>query len=181
MQPGVPHLSVSLGKRPQDSTANLVFNWIINTGKIIIVSVELLTLGALGYRFYVDRQIVDLHDQIQHAQLFVTAQAKKENLYRNLEDRLTSINTINAQAQRKAAYLKQLISLINTNEFISSNLNVSDTTVEIDGQTYSIFTLNSLIDKLKKNPNVISISLDELTSLDQGIRFKLTTQIIKDI
>ena len=181
MQPGVPHLSVNLGKRPQDSTASLAFNWIINTGKIIIISVELLTLGALGYRFYVDRQIVDLHDQIQRAQLFVNAQAKKENLYRNLEDRLTAINKIDTQSQKKAAYLKELISLINANDFISSNLNVSDTTVGIDGQTYSIFTLNSLIDKLKKNPNIVSISLDELTSLDQGIKFKLTTQIAKDI
>ena len=97
--------------------------------------------------------------------------------YRNLQNRLSTIKTIETDTQKKVVFLSELVSYLNTSEFLTSNLNVSDTTIAIDGQTYSIFTLNTLIDKLKKNPSVISISIEELTSLDQGIRFKLITTL----
>lgn len=177
MQNDAQRLSINLGRKDPNTPSSLFIKWTVNTGRIIIVIVELLTLGALGYRFFVDRQIVDLHDQIVKAQLFVDHQAKNEALYRNLQGRLASIQTLETDTQQKVKFLKELVGFLNTNEFVSSNLDVSDTTIVIDGQTYSIFTLNSLIDKLKKNPTVLSISIDELTSLDQGIRFKLTTQL----
>lgn len=177
MQQSQTQLSVNLGKNEKNTTTSLFFKWAINTGRVIIVGVELITLGALGYRFIIDRQIVDLHDQIQNTQLLVTSQSKSENLYRNLQGRLGTIQTLESETQVKISFLKEVISLLNTNEFISSNLSVSDSSVTIDGQTYSIFTLNTLIDKLKANPNVVSISIDDLTSLDQGIKFKLTTQL----
>ncbi|MFI5265472.1 MAG: hypothetical protein ACHQT7_01880 [Candidatus Levyibacteriota bacterium] len=177
MQPNQSQLSVNLGKNKESTTTGYFLKWAVNTGRIILVTVELITLGALGYRFIVDRQIVDLHDQIQNALLLVNSQAKSETLFRNLQGRLNTIQTLETETQAKVNFLKEIISLLNTNEFISSNLSVSDASITIDGQTYSVFTLNTLIDKLKTNPNVISISIDDLTSFDQGIKFKLTTQL----
>lgn len=177
MQQNAPQLSVNLSKNKQDSPTNFFFKWAVTTGRIIIVSVELLTLAALGYRFIVDRQIVDLHDKIQNAQLLVSSQEKSETLFRNLQGRLNTIQTLETETNSKVSFLKQLLALLNTSEFISSNLSVSDSNIIIDGQAYSLFTLNTLVDKLKTNPNVIAISIDELTSLDQGIKFKLTTRL----
>lgn len=177
MQNDAQRLSINLGRKDTDSTSSIFIKWTINTGRIIIVGVELLTLAALGYRFIIDRQIVDLNDQIRKSQIFVEAQAINEKKYRNLQERLTTIKTIEMNTKKKVVFLSELVSYLNTSEFLTSNLNVSDTNIAIDGQTYSIFTLNTLIDKLKKNPSVLSISIEELTSLDQGIRFKLVTTL----
>lgn len=177
MQPGSSNLSINLGKNRADTATGLFYKWVITTGKIIIVVVELITLGALGYRFFVDRQIVDLNDQIKRAQLFVEAQSKKENLYRSLQDKLTQINTIAEKTQIKVGFLEELTQSLNSSEFITTSLNISESTISIEGEAYSIFALNTLIDSLKENPDVSSISVDELTSVEQGIRFKLTTRI----
>lgn len=177
MQNDAQRLSINLGRKDQGSPAGLFIKWTVNTGRIIIVTVELLTLAALGYRFFVDRQIVDLNDQIKRTQIFVDAQAKNEARYRDLQDRISAIQTLQSTTKKKVVFIRELVSYLNTDEFISSNLNVADSVVAIDGQTYSIFTLNSLVSKLKKNPDVVSISIDELTSLDQGIRFKLVTKL----
>lgn len=177
MQNDAQRLSINLGRKEEGTPATLFIKWTVNTGRIIIVGVELLTLAALGYRFIIDRQIIDLHDQIQNTQLFVDHQAENEKLYRNLQDRLSSIQTLQAETSKKVSFLSDLVTYLNTNEFISSNLNVADTTVSIDGETYSIFTLNNIVSKLKENPDVVSISIDELTSLDQGVRFKVRAQL----
>lgn len=176
MQNDAQRLSINLGRKEQ-TPASLFIKWTVNTGRIIIVSVELLTLAALGYRFFIDRQIVDLQDKIQKTQIFVSAQSKNEAQYRNLQERLSAIQTLQDTTNKKVRFLRDLVSYLNTSEFTSSNMNVSDNSITIDGQTYSLFTLNSLISKLKKNPDVISISVDELSSLDQGMRFKLTTRL----
>lgn len=178
MQPDAPHLSINLGKERTDTTTGLLFKWVVNAGRIITIIVELLTLGALGYRFVIDRQIVDLHDKIVQEQLFINAQAKKETLYRNLETRLSSIQTLNTQIQERTKFMKSLLLLTNTPEYASTNLTISDTSVSIEGNTGSIFSVNSLIDTLKKDPNVSSISIDDLTSLDQGgVKFRVSIQL----
>lgn len=74
-------------------------------------------------------------------------------------------------------FLKQLTQDLNSSEFGQTNLTFANNSIGISGTTFSVFVLNSLIDKLKNNPNVLSISIDDLTSLDQGIEFKLTTQL----
>jgi hypothetical protein len=177
MQPGSPNLSINLGKRNEQTTVSLFYKWVINTGKIIILGVEMLTLIALGYRFIIDRQIVDLNDQINKAQLFVNAQSKKENLYRNLQERINEIGKAEAATSTKVGFLKRLTSELNSSDFLTNTLDISDLAVGIEGQTYSIFSLNALIDTLKNDPDVISISIDQLTSLDQGIKFKLSIQL----
>lgn len=174
-----PSLSINLGKKRGETLSSVFLKWIINSGRIIIVVVELLALGALGFRFYIDRQIVDLHDKILQEQLFVKSQTPKETLYRNLQQRLAAIATLSKETQGKIDFLKDLILDLNNSEFSSTNLNVVGNIIAIEGQTSSIFVLNSLIGKIRKNPDVLSISLDDLTSLDQGIRFKITTELKK--
>lgn len=177
MQTGLAPLSINLGRDKKDTNTSLFFKWAVNSGRIIIVAVELITLGALGYRFFIDRQIIDLHDKIQNVQLLVSSQAKSEALYTNLQGRMNTIQTLNQETQAKTDFLNQMISYLNTNDFIASDLTVSDNQINIEGDTYSIFTLNTLVDKLRSNPRVVSISIDDLASLDQGIRFKLTIQL----
>lgn len=177
MQPGSSNLSINLGKRSGDTTTSLFYKWIITTGKVIIVIVELITLGALGFRFFIDRQIVDLNDQIKRAQIFVEAQSKKEELYRSLQNKLIQINIVDKETEIKIAFLGEVTKKLNSSEFITTNLSISESRINIEAEAYSIFALNTLIDNLKSNPNVSSISVDELVSMGQGIKFKLTTHI----
>lgn len=178
MQPNASRLSINLGKAKNNTTTNFLVDWTINAGRIIIVVVELLTLGALGYRFVIDRQIVDIHDLINKEQFFINAQAQKENLYRNVQSRLDSIQSLEAQTQSETTFLKKLLALTNSPDFSATTLEQSQGTITITGNTFSIFSLNKLIEALKEDQGVVSISLDELTSADSGgLRFRLNVLI----
>lgn len=176
MSPDSPRLSIDLGKKSNENASSVILKWTINSGKIIIVLIELLTLSALGFRFYIDRQITDIHEQIGKEQKFVSLQAKKETLFRNLQDRLTAIQTISMATEKQVAFVNKLTKIMNTDSFISSNVTTTPNGISIDGQVYSIFTLNEILEVIKANPDVASLSLDELVSQDQGIKFRLSTQ-----
>lgn len=179
MSPDSPRLTIDLGKKNSENTSSLILKWTINSGKIIIVVVELLTLAALGFRFYIDRQITDMQDKIKREKGFVNQQANTEELYRNLQDRLTAIQTISTATEKQVSFANKLSKIMNTDQFISSNVTTTPNGISIDGQVYSIFTLNEVIEIIKSNPDVASLSLDELISQDQGIKFKLSTQFKK--
>lgn len=169
--------SINLGQKKEKSVGSVFFQWVINAGKIIIVVVELLALAALGYRFVVDRQLADLHDKIKIQQTFVEAQAPKEALYRNLQKRLSLVSSLSKTTQGKIKFLKSIISILNNGQFSSTNLTVTNSLIGIEGNTASIFNLNTLIDTIKKNPDVTTISLDELASVGSGIQFKLSVTL----
>lgn len=169
-------LLIDLGKKNTDTATNTAFKWAINSGRIIIVVVELLTLGALGFRFFIDRQIVDLNEKIKTQQGFISGQAPKERGYRNLQQRLSDINSLSIASEKQIEFINSLTKILSSTSFITSSINATDEGISVDGQVYTIFTLTNLVDTLKKNPNIVSISVDDVTSADSGVHFKLVAQ-----
>ncbi len=180
MQNDAYRLNINLGKKKETNTGNIFIKWAISRGRIIVIVIELLALGALGYRFFIDQKIVDLNDEIKNQQIFIQAQAQQEKQFRNLQSRIDTIQSITSDTQTKVQFLKDILSLASQSALLSNSLNLTDNTVAIDGQASSVFSLNSFVEALKKNPNVETISMEELSTLDQGVRFRITVQLLSN-
>ncbi len=172
-----PHVKINLVGKNKVSFSGDLLKWATNVGRIIIVVTELVVLGALAYRFTIDRKIIDLHDEIKKSELFVQAQAAKEKDYRSIQTRLESIQTIQQQTNNKIQIINQILDAINKGELSSTNLTVSENAVNVNGVAFSIFPLSDFINRLKENPNISSISLDDISSTSQGIQFKLSIEL----
>lgn len=180
MQNDAYRLNINLGKKKEANTGNIFIKWAISRGRVIVIVIELLALGALGYRFFIDQKIVDLNDEIKNQQIFIQAQAQQEKQFRNLQSRIDTIQAITSDTQTKVQFLGDILSLASQSALLSSSLSLTDNTVSIDGQASSVFSLNSFVEALKKNPNVETISMDELSTLDQGVRFRITVQLLSN-
>jgi len=175
-----PHVKINLiGKQKLSVTQDFI-RWGAQIGKFIIVGTELIALAALLYRFSVDRKIVDLHDQINTEQQLVEAQKPKEDIYRGIQARLEDVKKIQTQTKAKLDIMNSVIAAISTGDFSSTNLSVDLNSIEVDGTAYSIFPINAFINDLKVNPNVTSISLDNVLSSNQGVSFKINIGIKGD-
>lgn len=177
MQNDAYRLNINLGKKKENNVGGIFFKWAVSRGRIIVIVVELLALGALGYRFFIDQQIVDLNDQIKKQQIFIDAQAQKERQYRNLQSRIQTVENITEETRSKVQFLDDLLSVASSSALVSSSFSLAENTVAIDGQASSVFSLNSFVESIKQNPNVSSISMEELSTLDQGVRFRITIQL----
>lgn len=165
-----------IGKPRVDFATNFV-KWTFNAGRVIIAATELVVLIALGYRFYLDRKIIDLHDEIKNNRQFVEYQAKKEANYLSIQNRLANIKTTEANTDVKISIMNSILNLIAQGDFSSSNLTVDQNTIRLEGVAFSIFTINGFIDQLKQNPNVTSITLDDFSSGPDGIHFLITVEL----
>lgn len=171
------HVKINLIGKPQGSLAHDFLKWSINVGRVIIVATELIALGALGYRFYMDRKIIDLHDQINREQLFIKSQASKEEGYRSVQNRLDIIKQTETNTKMKIDIMNSILQTVATGAFSSTNLTIDQSSVGFSGVAFSIFPVNTFIEDLKKNPNVTSISLDDVSSTTGGIQFRITVEL----
>ena len=167
-----PKLNINLSSRGKQTVGKVVYGWTIDAGRAIIVGIELVALAALGYRFVIDRQIVDLHDQIKIQEAYIAAQAADEKTYRNIQDRLESIKETNESTESKIQIMNEVLKAIRTGTFFSANLIITNNTVSVEGSTFSIVTLTEFFNSLKSFPSVTSISIDEISTADEGVRFK---------
>jgi len=175
--PDSPHVSINLIGKSKQSFRGDFFKWSVSVGRIIIIVTELIALGALIYRFTIDRKIIDLHDQIEKAEIFVKSQEAKEADYRSIQTRLENIKTTEEETDNKISLMRDILLSISQGNFTSTNLTVDQNRISINGVAFSIFPLNNFIENLKQNENIISISLDEITSISEGIQFKLNVEL----
>lgn len=174
-------IRINLSSRQKESVTGALLAWAINIGRIIIVGTELIALGALLYRFTIDRKIIDLHDQIKREELFVKSQANKEQQYRSIQARLANIKQTENETQSKITIMNGILKTLAGGSFSTTNFVINQNIISLSGNAFSVFPVNSLIDDIKQNPNVVSISLDELTSSDTGIQFKLNIELKQSV
>jgi hypothetical protein len=172
-----PHVKINLSGKQEASFRDDLLRWAIQAGRAIIVLTELVAVSALLYRFYVDRKIVDLHDEIKKASIFVEAQSPKEKEYRNIQVRLSNINNIDETTKNKINIMNNILAAMNSGSFSSTNLTVNEKSININGTAVSIFPINSFIEELKKNPSIVSINLDDLSSTNLGVQFKMSIEL----
>lgn len=172
-----PEVNINLiGKPKVDFSANFT-KWAFNIGKVVIAATELIVLLALAYRFYIDRKIVDLHDKINTEKIYVASQSSKEKNYLSIQNRLANIKTTQKNTNVKVDIMNQILKTVSSGNFSSTNFTIDQNNVNFAGVAFSIFPVNDFINEMKKNPNVVAISLDEFSSTQNGIQFKISMEI----
>lgn len=173
MAQDIPNISINLGSKKRRSFANTFFAWAITIGRGIIVLTELIALSALFYRFIIDRQIIDLHDQIKTAETLVKLQEKQENEYRDIQERLKNIKDINDATNNKIQLLNSILQNIQKNQILATKFNLNENSIIFGGTTPSVFTLADFINNLKSQPDISSINVGKVNSLPRGVDFEI--------
>lgn len=172
-------ISINLSSNKSVSVGNIFYKWAFQAGRAIVVLIELIALGALGYRFLVDGQIVDLYDNIQKEASLVQFQSEDEKKFRAIQKRLDSIKFINEETSGKIEITNDIISFINTNEFTQTDLTINRNVISLSGNALSIFTVENFTNKVQEYPQVSSIVIDEINTSGSGIRFRLRITLIE--
>lgn len=166
-------ISINLSSSKRVSVGNVFYKWAFQAGRAIVVLIELVALGALGYRFMIDGQIVDLYDEISREASLVQFQAEDENRFRSIQERLDSIKIINHETEGKIEITNDIISSINANEFTETDLTINQNVISLSGNALSVFTVENFTNKIQDYPQVNSIIIDEVNTSSSGIKFRL--------
>lgn len=177
IKPEKPKISINLSSRGKTTVSEVFYKWAVDAGRGIIVGIELIALLALGYRFVIDRRIVDLHDEISQQEAFISAQTRDEQKYRGIQDRLKNIKLTNENTTTKVRVMNEVLDTISAGTFFNTNLTINQQSIAIEGSTFSIYTLTGFVDVVKKLPQVVAISIDEINTTDDGVKFKVRINV----
>lgn len=156
--------SINLVKK-RGNFVDKFIDWTLTVGRGVIILTEAVALSAFIYRFSLDDNLVNLHDQISQEQSVVSAFKDQENLYRDLQDRLAFIKTRSQQTIAKTTQLTKVFNDIKAfipDNILVDNLSLSDQSLKISASTQSLTALGALIQQLRNYPAIASISLDNI-------------------
>lgn len=171
--------SINLAKK-RDLWIDVFIYWALNVGRVIIIVTETVALLAFLSRFALDKQIIDLHEKIKQEQAIVQLLKHNEDTYRNLQDRLTLIQTLDKQSQAETKRFFSFLNLVPANVQINQ-IAFAENSIQFEVNAQSTATLSTFIDNLKKNSSVAAISIDRIDNKvsDATISMTLTTKLKK--
>lgn len=156
-----PLITINLAKNRGETLADRIIGFALTIGRVLIIGVEVIALGAFLYRFTLDRTLVDLHDRITQQEAVVKLLHDNEVLFRSLQDRLNLAATLVQQSSQLPKYL------IDIETFAPFDMNIHAIAVATDGvriqaTVQSVDSLTTFVDKLKAYPPIKSVSLDRI-------------------
>lgn len=137
------------------------FNWTLTIGRAVIILTEGLALGAFLFRFSLDSQLIDLHDNIKQKERVVNLLKNSETEYRNLQDRLAQISKVQNQGNILTIVLTDVVTLA-PKDLIFNSITISEDTLRMDVDTQSVASLAQFINELRSYDAIRTVSLDRI-------------------
>lgn len=154
--------SVNLVKRKANLLDEII-RWALNVGRLLIIITEIAAFSAFIYRFSLDRTIIDLHSKIKQEQAIVESLKDREEIYRNLQERILSASIYNSTGDRRVRILEDIIGF--TPPEISFNtFSIENDDIKIDLNISSISSLNAFVETLRSYPQISSVTINSISN-----------------
>lgn len=153
--------SINLIKKDRNETINQIIKWAQTIGRILIITVQIITLLALVYRFILDNQLREIHGKIKQEQAILESLKKNEELYRNLQERLSLITSVTGKSAQNVEVFKKIISFAPTG-ITFSNVTLTEEGIRIEANVSSIYPLSIFVNSLKKYEKIDTVSINKI-------------------
>lgn len=153
--------SINLLRKKEKEFLDVFLDWAFEYGRFVIFLTEAIALCAFVYRFSLDRQIIDLNDEIKGKQRIVTLLKPNEDKFRNLQDRLEREQQLTKQANTTSGILSFIVTN-SPSDFTISKLTVGQKTIRLQADVTTPSTITEFVEILKSYTGVSSVSIDKI-------------------
>lgn len=147
--------------------------WVLTFGRLIIILTEFIALCAFLYRFTLDRRLIDLKDKIEQKQLIVKSLNKNEIKFTNLQERLSSISSLENNGMATIKVVKDIVALT-PKDIIYNNFVLNNERLRIDATVLSVSSLSNFIKALRNYPKIKTVSLDKIENKTSNAVIKVS-------
>lgn len=161
--------SINLIKGKEQSVTDKIIQWALTIGRVLVIVTETIALAAFLYRFSLDRELIDLHDQIAQKAKFVSFSKQNEDKFRNLQERLTTASELDGTSKQTANTFSEIVNLA-AKDLIFNNITLSQDFIRADITARSIGPVTTFVEELKKYPNVNFVSIDKIDNKTSSSR-----------
>ena len=153
--------SINLLKKQGNSTLDTILHFAVTGGRFIIILTETIALAAFLYRFTLDRQIIDLRDEIRANAAIVSQYESLEQDYRGIQDRIQQAGVLSKEAPMLPGLFSGIIEKGNGRVTFTSVL-ISVDTIRMEADASSVAALNEFVTALRSDPLIEEVSIDRI-------------------
>lgn len=147
-------------------------SWVLTYGRYIIIGTEVIVLCAFLFRFKLDRELMDLSDEVKKQQTMIESFREIEEQTRALQKHLTTIKLLGKGNPAPTEIMNSLASLT-PQDVIFSQLKVSSSKINLSATAFSLGGFSAFLEALKQSKEFKDISLDKLIEGQGGLEFSL--------
>lgn len=113
-----------------------LLQWSLGIGRVVIIGTEIVVLSVFFARFFLDRKITNLSEEVKTKQTIIATTGDLESRFRILQDRLTAIKNLKTDQNQYSKALDSLTQRIPpTTTF--TNLSLGEGKVNLSAKTPS--------------------------------------------
>ncbi len=175
-QQGVFHINLLPKDSFNYSALGKFLSWATTSGRVLVVLTEFVVLLAFGSRFYFDKKVNDLKEEVDQKQVQIQAFADTEKAIRTVLAKQTPITGYMAGNLSFVKRYDELGSIMPSGVRLEE-LTLNSTGMTLDGSSDTELGFAQLIQRLKKIEGVTRLSMKE-TSFDQStgtVKFSIQT------
>lgn len=140
-------------------------SWATTTGRILVVLTEFVVLLAFGSRFYFDKKINDLSEEVDQKQVQIESFAETEKQMRKILAKQAPVSNYLAENISFGGRYDSLSKLIPSGVHLEK-LTIDDSGVGMAGESVSELGFAQLLRSLKKMEGIANLSMKD-TNFDQ--------------
>lgn len=152
--------SINLLKDQKKNFTDKFLDWSLTIGRVVVILTEGIALAAFIYRFALDRELIDLRDNIKDKQAIVNAASSNEDKFRNLQQRLRLIAVLQTD-ETPQKILSDITAFIPSDVFTKSIVFSLDR-IKIEANARSATSLAKFVTAVRTYPKVTSVSIDKI-------------------
>jgi hypothetical protein len=152
--------SIDLAKE-KSNLGDEIVKWALGFGRLLIIIVEIVAFSAFIYRFVLDREIVDLNDEIKAKQAIVNSLKDSEEEYRNLQNRISDVKKITDKSNTKIKLLNDVIAFT-PQEITYESFIAEKDELKITVNISSLPALTTYIDSLQDYSQIASVIVTKI-------------------
>lgn len=173
-----PSLNLMPNEDIEKSPAGKFLKWALSVGRYIVIFTELIVLAAFFSRFYFDRKLSDLHEEIAQKQAIIESARDLELEARGIQGRLSQTKIILASDIASNSILSSL-SQITPTDIVYSSVYITPKSVVITANANSEGSLAVFLSNLRQ-AKFTDISLDAVEknkNKGTGIMFTVSAKM----
>ncbi|HOY61167.1 MAG TPA: PilN domain-containing protein [Candidatus Woesebacteria bacterium] len=156
--------------------------WVTSVGRVVIIFVELIVIGAFLSRFWLDRKNSDLSETLRQQKAILGSTQEFEKDYVSLQERLKFIKNFYATEPK---YIESLNSLIQSipegiyfeNISFNSGEKSNPITGSVESYSYQEDAIIDFIVNLKLNPDISSVNVQKIEKKTKDSKFYLSLSL----
>jgi Tfp pilus assembly protein PilN len=155
--------TINLLPHEKENLMTQFLDWALSIGRLLVILTEIVALGTFIYRFGLDAQLVNLHDDIKTKSFIVDNFQSQEATYRDIQDRLQTAKQYTAVGKTTTGVFEE-IAKIGQGKITFKDLDVSTDTMKIEVAAESGDAISQFVNALKESPSITSISVDKVAN-----------------